>query len=103
MVIAEGTMPLFQVAVADKDGAMWVFFKVESGLFQDYVFMLSDLDSNDHFNWNYAKLEQQQGAELECLPPTRESAELAVAFAQYFRQHRQEVLYNSFKALYNKG
>ena len=102
MMLAEDTLPQFQIALADKEGQMWVCYKIESGVFQDYIFMLSDLDSDDHFNWCYGMLEKSQGKEITTLDPTEQSGRLAIDLAHYFHMHRQEILDKHIAPLYNR-
>lgn len=101
MMIAEDTLPQFQVALADKEGQMWVCYRIESGVFQDYVFMLTE--GINEFKWLYGMLEKEEGSEIKPLNATPESINLAIDLMHYFNSHRHEILANHTKSLYNRG
>ena len=96
-------LPAFQTSVTQSaQGEMWVSFRIQSGLFQNFVFFLTDLDKNDGFKYIYARLDEQlDGGELKNLDPTYHSSELAIKLAEYFRRHKDEIVDKQVKDPYN--
>ena len=95
-------LPLFKVTTAkDAAGNVWFCFKIESGLYQDYLFMIA-AKSPDEMQYIYAKLDERDGEELKNLEPTEESSRLAILLMDYVVESQVKMLDDLKHPMYNK-
>lgn len=95
-------LPLFETYTAeDGEGNIWFCFKIETGLFQGYLFMVA-AKTPDKMQYVYAKLDERDGAELKNLEPTEASSRLAILLMEYVI-HCQDKMVDELKhSMYNK-
>ena len=78
----------------------WVCFHILNGDFRDYVFFLGELDNPEQFAYSHAQL-NENGGEIEVLPPTEASSRLAISLNDFFIANREKLVDNFKQSLYN--